>query len=678
MDWLLQYWPYLLAILLIGLLAVRLVTMLPRFRQPTRHSGERVIRVIGVGGAGGNAINHMIRAKQRGVEYVAVNTDAQVLDESLAMRRVQIGAELTQGLGAGGDATIGREAAVEDEDELGRMVAGSDLVFIAAGLGGGTGSGAAPVIAKKARESGALTVGVVTKPFTFEGAGRWKVADEAEAELKANVDTLLLIQNEKVMGMIGEDTSMLEAFRVVNEVLARTVRAIVDVMTVPGLINLDFADVRTVMRDGGTATTGIGWASGPDRAVEAARAAVNNPLLDHDISGAGAILLNVAGASTMSMREVTRAADEIRNVADPQASIIFGTIFDDHLGDELRVTVIATRFSDRTLERPAAVAMPAVAVPAVAPLAAEAEAPVAPVGPQPIAAEAEAPVAPEPVMSEPAEPEPVAPPVLEEQQPIAAAAAIATVASWQEPTVEPDMAPEPEAVAYEEQELPAEPVGFHVAADDEPEPVTPWYTSAAQAHPETLEAQVASERPMSSSVATVLAALAEEPPAPAYQDERPTASHDEEPAPTPSYYEQDEALAPAFEPNEQPTATYEQPTATYEQPSATVEQPSATVEQQEAPTPSYYEPPPQPETPEPVEESPALPQGLAEILKDEPAPVAAQLPEPEASAPPAPAPSPVAPRTSPAQPGSQRQEPVRTPTSALVGRFWSRIGKSQR
>jgi cell division protein FtsZ len=173
MDWLLQYWPYLLAVLLIGLLAVRLVTMLPRFRQPTRHSGERVIRVIGVGGAGGNAINHMIKAKQRGVEYVAVNTDAQVLDESLAMRRVQIGAQLTQGLGAGGDATIGREAAVEDQDELGRMVAGSDLVFIAAGLGGGTGSGAAPVIAAKAREAGALTVGVVTKPFTFEGAGRW-------------------------------------------------------------------------------------------------------------------------------------------------------------------------------------------------------------------------------------------------------------------------------------------------------------------------------------------------------------------------------------------------------------------------------------------------------------------------------------------------------------------------
>ena len=655
MDWLLQYWPYLLAVLLIGLLAVRLVTMLPRFRQPTRHSGERVIRVIGVGGAGGNAINHMIRAKQRGVEYVAVNTDAQVLDESLAMRRVQIGEKLTQGLGAGGDATIGREAAVEDEDELGRMVAGSDLVFIAAGLGGGTGSGAAPVIAKKAREAGALTVGVVTKPFTFEGAGRRKVADEAEAELKANVDTLLLIQNEKVMDMIGEDTSMLEAFRVVNEVLARTVRAIVDVMTVPGLINLDFADVRSVMRDGGTATTGIGWASGPDRAVEAARAAVNNPLLDHDISGAGAILLNVAGASSMSMREVTRAADEIRNVADPEASIIFGTIFDDHLGDELRVTVIATRFSDLP-DRP---------VPVASPVAAQAP---------------EAPVA--------SEPAPVAAPVLEEQQPIEATAAFAPVASWQEAAIEPELAfepePSPEPVAFEAEEPVAEPVGFHVASQEEHEPVTPWYVSNAPSPSATPEASTASEQPVSSSVATVLAALAEEPvPSPQEEEEQPTAAYQQHEAPTPaldepngaaapayeqheapypSYFERSEARAPAYEQQEQPTPAYEQPSAAYEQ-------------QPEAAAPTYYETPKEPEAPEPVAESPALPQGLAEILRDEPEPAAAELPEP-----PAPAPSPVAPRTStpPHAPGAQRQEPVRTPTSALVGRFWSRIGKSQR
>ena len=588
MDWLTQYWPYLLAVLLIGLLAVRLVTMLPRFRQPTRHSGERTIRVIGVGGAGGNAINHMIKAKQRGVEYVAVNTDAQVLDESLAMRRVQIGAQLTQGLGAGGDAQIGREAAVEDEDELGRMVAGSDLVFIAAGLGGGTGSGAAPVIAKKAREAGALTVGVVTMPFTFEGAGRRKVAAEAEAELKANVDTLLLIQNEKVMGLIGEDTSMLEAFRVVNEVLARTVRAIVDVMTVPGLINLDFADVRSVMRNGGTATTGIGWASGPDRAVDAARAAVANPLLDHDISGAGAILLNVAGASNMSMREVTRAADEIRNVADPEASIIFGTIFDDHLGDELRVTVIATRFNDRP-DRPVPVAVP-------------------------VAAEAEVPV--------PTEPAPVTPPVLEEQQPIQAAAAIAPLASWQEPANEPETAPKPEP------EPEPEPVGFHVAPEDESEPVTPWYASSAPVREDAPEAATASEQPMSSSVATVLAALAEEP-------------------------------APPHEDGQQPTAAYEP---------------------YEAPTPTYYETPEEPEPPEPVDESPVLPQGLAEILRDEPKTVAADLPEPEPYEPPSSDPSQVAARTSTPvhAPSPQRQEPVRTPTSALVGRFWSRIGKSQR
>ena len=311
-----------------------------------RHSGERTIRVIGVGGAGGNAVNHMIRAKQRGVDYIAVNTDAQVLDDSLAPRRVQIGEQLTQGLGAGGDAAIGRQAAEEDAEEINRMVAGSDLVFIAAGLGGGTGSGAAPVIAAQARKVGALTVGVVTRPFEFEGSGRRKIADAAEAELKANVDTLLLIENERVLSIVGEDTSMLDAFTAVNEVLAGTVRAVVDIMTVPGLINLDFADVRAIMQDGGMATAGIGAAVGPERAVEAAHAAVANPLLNHDLAGAGAILLNVAGASGMTMREVTRAAEVIRSAADPEAMIIFGTIFDDHLDDELRVTVIATRLRD--------------------------------------------------------------------------------------------------------------------------------------------------------------------------------------------------------------------------------------------------------------------------------------------------------------------------------------------
>src|SRR5262245_13992791 len=365
MDWLLQYWPYLLAVVLLVVVAARLAIMLPRFRQPARHSGERTIRVVGVGGGGGNAINHMIKAKHPGVEYIAVNTDAQVLDESRATRRVQIGQQLTKGLGAGGDAAIGREAAEEDVDELGRMVTGADLVFIAAGLGGGTGSGAAPVIAAQAREAGALTVGVVTKPFSFEGTGQRRVADIAEAELQGTVDTLLLVENDRVLDMVGEDTSMLEAFTVVNEVLARTVRAIVDVMTVPGLINLDFADVRSVMKNGGAATTGIGWASGPDRAVEAARGAVTNPLLQHDISGAGAILLNVAGASTMTMREVTKAADEIRTAADDEATIIFGTIFDDRLGDELRVTVIATKFREREADAVSAAATETVAPPAM-------------------------------------------------------------------------------------------------------------------------------------------------------------------------------------------------------------------------------------------------------------------------------------------------------------------------
>ena len=347
MEWLTQYWPYLIAAGLLAVLVVRVVVvLLPKYRQPVRHSGERTIRVIGVGGAGGNAVDHMIRAKQRGVDYIAVNTDAQVLDDSLAPRRVQIGEQLTQGLGAGGDAAIGRQAAEEDAEEINRMVAGSDLVFIAAGLGGGTGSGAAPVIAAQAQKVGALMVGVVTRPFEFEGSGRRKIADAAEAELKANVDTLLLIENERVLSVVGEDTSMLDAFTFVNEVLAGTVRAVVDIMTVPGLINLDFADVRAIMQDGGMATAGIGAAVGPERAVAAAHAAVANPLLNHDLAGAGAILLNVAGASGMTMREVTRAAEVIRSAADPEAMIIFGTIFDDHLDDELRVTVIATRLRD--------------------------------------------------------------------------------------------------------------------------------------------------------------------------------------------------------------------------------------------------------------------------------------------------------------------------------------------
>ena len=347
MDWLTQYWPYLIAAGLLVVLVARVaVVLLPKYRQPVRHSGERTIRVIGVGGAGGNTVNHMIRARQRGVDYIAINTDAQVLDDSLAARRVQIGEQLTQGLGAGGDAAIGRQAAEEDAEEISRLVAGSDLVFIAAGLGGGTGSGAAPVIAAQARKIGALTVGVVTRPFVFEGSGRRKIADAAEAELRANVDTLLLIENERVLSIVGEDTSMLDAFTAVNEVLAGIVRAVVDIMTVPGLINLDFADVRAIMQDGGTATAGIGSAVGPERALVAANAAVANPLLNHDLAGAGAILLNVAGASGMTMREVTRAAEVIRTAADPEAMIIFGTIFDDHLEDELRVTVIATRLRD--------------------------------------------------------------------------------------------------------------------------------------------------------------------------------------------------------------------------------------------------------------------------------------------------------------------------------------------
>ena len=479
MDWLTQYWPYLVAAVLLVVLVSRLVViLLPRYREPARHSGERTIRVVGIGGAGGNAVDHMIRAKQRGVDYVAVNTDAQVLEDSLAPRRVQIGAQLTQGLGAGGDATIGRQAAEEDAEEIGRTVAGADLIFVAAGLGGGTGSGAAPVIAAQARQAGALTVGVVTRPFEFEGVGRRKIADAAWVELKANVDTLLVIENERVVNLVGEETSMLEAFTVVNEVLAGTVRAVVDIMTVPGLINLDFADVRAIMQDGGMATAGIGAAVGPDRAVAAAQAAVTNPLLNHDLAGAGAILLNVAGASGMTMREVKRAAEVVHSAADPDAMIIFGTIFDDHLDDELRVTVIATRLRDdfayvhRVASDTASIA-------------------------------------------ESEEPAPA----------VAAVAAPAAVAAALEPEEEPEEAPRWAAIPIvtdEEEPVPVVASGATAAAelDNVPEPFAPWASSRANA------ARV-EDAPAEESVAPAeesLSAPVEEAPGPEPAPAAPTSS----------------------------------------------------------------------------------------------------------------------------------------------------------
>jgi cell division protein FtsZ len=314
--------------------------------MPLRSDSENfaLIRVIGVGGGGSNAVNRMIRAEMMGVEFIACNTDAQALLQADAPHKIRIGDKITRGLGAGGDAAIGQRAAEEDSEKIGQALVDSDMVFITAGLGGGTGSGAAPVVAQIAKESGALTIGVVTKPFAFEGAKRKLIAERAAEELKAQVDTLITIPNDRLKDVVQKNTSILDAFRVVDDVLRQGVQGISDIITMPGLINLDFADVRAIMKDAGSALMGIGRASGENRAVEAARQAIASPLLEVDIQGAQGILFNITGSSSLSLFEVTEAAEEIRAAADPEANIIFGTNFNERLGDEVMITVIATGF----------------------------------------------------------------------------------------------------------------------------------------------------------------------------------------------------------------------------------------------------------------------------------------------------------------------------------------------
>jgi len=351
MDWLAQNWPFVVVGVLVVLLVARLVLGLLPSRSAPRHTGQQTVRVVGVGGAGGNAINEMISVRRGMVEFIAINTDGQVLEQSTADQRIRIGDQVTKGLGAGGDAAVGRRAAEEDAELIRSAVAGADLVFVAAGLGGGTGSGAAPLVAAHAREAGALTVGVVTMPFAFEGTARRRVAETAADQLGPNVDTLLVIENERVNDLVSDDTPMSEAFHVVNEVLGQTIRAVVDIMSRPGIINLDFADVRSIMRDGGPGLTGIGRATGADRASDAARRAVASPLLELDLHGARGILLHVAGSSRLALHEVVTAAEVVREAADPDANVIFGATFDDHLKDELRVTVIATRFPETATTR---------------------------------------------------------------------------------------------------------------------------------------------------------------------------------------------------------------------------------------------------------------------------------------------------------------------------------------
>ncbi|HEY8466521.1 MAG TPA: cell division protein FtsZ [Solirubrobacterales bacterium] len=306
-----------------------------------------VIRVVGVGGAGVNAVNRMIEAQIPGVEFMAINTDLQSLQQSMADVTVHLGAGQQRGLGAGSDPELGYKAAFAEQDKIKRLLKGSDMVFVTAGAGGGTGTGAAPVVARLARDVGALTVGIVTKPFNFEGTRRAKQAEEGVDALAAEVDTLIVIPNERLLSVLAKNTTMIEAFQVADDVLRQGVQGISELITLPGLINLDFADVRTTMRDAGQALLGIGMGSGDTRAVDAAQRAVSSPLLETSVNGARSILLSITGGPDLTLLEVSDAAKIVQEAAHPDANIIFGANIDDSLTDQVWITVIATRFDGR-------------------------------------------------------------------------------------------------------------------------------------------------------------------------------------------------------------------------------------------------------------------------------------------------------------------------------------------
>src|SRR5690349_21912649 len=310
-----------------------------------------VIKVVGVGGGGTNAVNRMVDAGLRGVEFIAVNTDAQALLMCDADVKIHIGSKITRGLGAGADPSIGLEAATESRDELKEALKGADMVFVTAGKGGGTGTGAAPVIAEIARELGALTVGVVTRPFNFEGQKRGDQAEQGIRTLREKVDTLIIIPNDRLLQVVEKRTSIVDAFRIADDVLRQGVQGITDLITIPGLVNLDFADVRTIMNEAGSALMGIGSASGENRATEAARTAVSSPLLESSIEGATGILLNVTGGPDIGLFEVNEAAQVVTSAADQNANVIFGAVIDEGMRDEVRVTVIATGFGPARLRR---------------------------------------------------------------------------------------------------------------------------------------------------------------------------------------------------------------------------------------------------------------------------------------------------------------------------------------
>jgi cell division protein FtsZ len=310
------------------------------------------IKVIGIGGGGGNAVNTMIAGKLTGVDFIVANTDAQAIEANRATVKLQLGEQITKGLGAGANPEIGRRAAMEDEAKLREYLSGADMIFITAGMGGGTGTGGAPVIAKIAREAGALTVGVVTKPFMFEGKKRMRQADEGIHDLKASVDTLIVIPNQRLLSIAARTTTMLEAFHKADDILLQAVRGISDLIMTPGLINLDFADVRTVMAEMGLALMGAATASGENRAIEAAQKAISSPLLeDISIHGARGLLINITGGPDLGLHEVNEAATMIQEEAHDDANIIFGAVIDERMKDEIRVTVIATGFGEKEERR---------------------------------------------------------------------------------------------------------------------------------------------------------------------------------------------------------------------------------------------------------------------------------------------------------------------------------------
>jgi cell division protein FtsZ len=329
-----------------------------------------VLKVAGVGGGGTNAVNRMVDAGLSGVEFIAVNTDAQALLMADADIKIQVGAQVTRGLGAGADPEIGLAAAQESRDELKEALKGADMVFITAGEGGGTGTGGAPIVAEIGQEIGALTVGVVTRPFGFEGRKRAEQAERGIDQLRDRVDTLIVIENDRLLQVVERQTSVIEAFRMADDILRQGVQGITDLITEPGLVNLDFADVRTIMRDAGSALMGIGRASGENRAAEAARSAVSSPLLEASIEGATGILLNVTGGSDIGLFEVNEAAEVVTGAADQNANVIFGAVIDDSLGGDVQVTVIATGFGGQSRRRRRREA-PALDRPAPTPAAAE-------------------------------------------------------------------------------------------------------------------------------------------------------------------------------------------------------------------------------------------------------------------------------------------------------------------